>query len=304
MFFDTNYGNDLAVIEVGTELFKRISKKGSMPLITSNCPACVSFIERFYPNLINYLSKTKSSHMLLAKMIKTYFAEKMNIQDVFNVSLQPCVSTKYEIEREELSGTVDAVLTTREFAKLMKRYELNWNELKGGEFDPLFNESSGSANLFDVTGGMCEACIRFIHEKITGDKIGNTKYEFWRGFTTLKTSNISIAGKDLKVVVCNGISSFKTLMQTGQIKNFTFIEVVACPSGCINGGGQPKLKRKVDANKRGASIYSLDLKSNLRTANDNEGLNSMYEEFLGQPGGSKACELLQTSYVSHAPPKK
>lgn len=298
--FDTNFGADMTIIEEGTELISRLTSpaKGALPLFTSCCPAWVTFVEKFYPLLIPNLSTAKSPHEMLGKAIKTYFAKKNSIdpENLYTVSLMPCIAKKDEIERQQHQGVVDAVLTAREFADLIKTYELSWKDLADEKFDPVLGESSGSAALFGVTGGVAEAAIRFAHEKITGGKLGDVKYTQWRGFNAIKSAKITIKERVLRVAVCNGIAAARELIETGKYKEFTLIEVMACPYGCIGGGGQPYLKRGSDTKNRAASIYNVEKGSTKPTANDNTEVQKMYTEHFGKPYEGTAKEELHTTY--------
>ena len=303
--FDTNFGADATIVEEGTELIQRIQNKGTMPMFTSCCPAWVNFVERLHPELIPNLSTARSPHMMAGSIIKTYWAEKMKIDPsrIFSVSLMPCTAKKDEIKRKQMPDVVDAVITVREFAKMVKMFGIEWSDLDNNtKFDSLLGESTGAAALFGVTGGVMEAALRYAHEELTHEKLGKVEYTQWRGFKGIKTATTKINDVELKIAVCNGISNAKELIESDEWKEFSFIEVMACPCGCIGGGGQPKTYSRKDVELRAQTIYQLDKNSNKQTSNDNTELKTVYETFMGKPCGEKAHKLLHTSYEMQTSP--
>lgn len=303
--FDTNFGADLTILEEGTELIQRITTGGVLPMFTSCCPAWINFVEKIHPELIPNLSTAKSPHMMEGAIIKTYWAERMSIkpEDIFVVSLMPCTAKKDEIKRPQMLGNVDAVLTVREFGNMAKMFGIDWASLDNNTpFDSLLAESTGAAALFGVTGGVMEAALRYAHEELTHEKLGKVEYTKWRGFKGVKTATAVIAGVDLKIAVCNGIANAREFIESGQYQNFSFIEVMACPCGCIAGGGQPHTRSRKEAEKRAQTIYEIDHQSKKATSNDNEELKVLYQSFLGKPCEHKSHHLLHTHYEMQTTP--
>jgi iron-only hydrogenase group A len=300
--FDTNFGADMTIVEEGTELIQRIKNNGVMPMFTSCCPAWVNFVEKTHPELIPNLSTTDSPHIMEGKAIKHYWAKKMNIDpaNVFTVSLMPCTAKKDEIKRKQHEGNVDAVLTVREFGKMSEQFGIDWNELNNEtEFDSLVAESTGAAALFGVTGGVMEAALRYVHEELTNEKLGKVEYTDCRGFDGIRSSTINVAGVDMKIAVCNGIANAIDFIESGEWKEYSFIEVMSCPCGCIGGGGQPKIKLRSLIEKRAKTIYGIDGESDKPTSNDNNELKSLYQFLEMKPGDEKAHELLHTHYKKY-----
>ena len=301
--FDTNFGADLTIVEEGTELISRLTKQSSnntLPMFTSCCPGWVNFVEKFHPELIPNLSTAKSPHAMTGSMIKNYFSVKKGINpgDLFVVSLMPCIAKKDEINRPQIQSDVDVVITAREYSQMIKQFDINWADLEDGQFDSLLGESTGPAALFGVSGGVMEAAIRFAHEQMTQSKFPyeTVEYKQWRGFDDIKTASIKIADFELNIAVCNGIANAKEIIENGSYKAYHFIEVMACPCGCIAGGGQPKLKSRKLALQRANSLYALDEESEGKTANDNQEIAQLYE-FLGEYGSPLAHQLLHTHFV-------
>ncbi|KAK8883132.1 hypothetical protein M9Y10_045780 [Tritrichomonas musculus] len=277
---------------------KSYHESNVLPQFTSCCPAWVNYVEKLHHELIPNLSSTKSPHMIVAKLVKTYFASMMNIdpKEIFMVSLMPCVAKKDEIRRMQLTGDCDAVITSQEFAALVDEFGIIFKSLTDSEFDSLLGASSGAGQIFGTTGGVAEATIRYIHKLITKkpltDKI---EYEAFRGMKTIKTSTIKIDSHQFKIAVCNGISAVNELIETDKYKGFDFIEVMACPGGCIGGAGQPYL-RKSRMQERMNGIYSIDKSKEVRVADENPDLQTVYRTFVGQPGTPKAHHLLHTHF--------
>jgi len=303
--FDTNFGADMTILEEGTELIGRISNNGVLPMFTTCCPAWINFVEKIHPEVIPHLSSAKSPHMMAGRTIKTYFAEKKNINpnDLYVVSLMPCTAKKDEIKRPQMIGDVDAVITAREFAKMIEDFGIDWGSLENGKYDSLLGESTGAAVLFGVTGGVMEAAVRYAHEEITKTKLGKVEYRMVRGFKNIKTATAYIGGIELKLAVCNGIAAARELIETGDYLKYTFIEVMACPCGCIGGGGQPKLKSRKESIRRAEAIYSLDQQLTTKvTSNDNQELLEVYRSFMGKPNSEKAHHHLHTHYEMQVTP--
>jgi NADH-quinone oxidoreductase subunit G len=295
---DTNFGADGTVIEEATELLHRFEHNEILPQFTSCCPAWVNFVERLHPELIPHLSSTKSPHMIAARLIKTYFCERVRIkpENAFLVSVMPCTAKKDEIKRLQHIGDVNAVLTVREFGHLIKEFGIEWVTLPEDKFDDLMGESSGAAAIFGVTGGVAEATVRYAHQLVTGNALGPLTYEELRGSDSIKTADVTIGSRTIKIAVCNGSGAAAELIDSQRYRQFDFIEVMACRGGCAVGGGQPRLPDRKLAVHRARSIYGVDTSSQARISSGNSQLSKIYEVFLGRPGGEKAEALLHTHY--------
>jgi len=314
--YDTNFAADLTIMEEATELIERITNKGVLPLITSCSPGWINYAEYYYPEVIPNVSSCKSPHEMMGAIIKSYYAEKNNIdpKNIFVVSIMPCTAKKFEKEREQLRNdglkNVDAVLTTRELATLIKRSGIDFKKLPDEEFDQdLLGEYSGAGVIFGVTGGVMEAALRTAYFVLTGKEHEMIKFEEVRGFSGIKEASFDLNGLVVNVAVAHGMKDAKPLLE--QIKNGTskyhFIEIMCCPGGCINGGGQPFVRPvflpNEDANildtycaKRASILYSEDERLVTRQSHNNAQVQKLYTDFLGKPGSHKAHELLHTSY--------
>ncbi len=307
--FDTNTGADFTIMEEASEFIERIKNGGTLPMATSCCPAWVKFLEMNYPEIIPNLSTCKSPHQMFGAIIKSYYAEKMGIDPskIYVVSVMPCVAKKYERTREGMQSTgyddVDAVITTRELARMIKSAHIEFVELEDEEFDNPMGEATGAGAIFGVTGGVMEAALRTASELIDGKTLEKLEFEEVRGKKGIKKATLNIAGKEVRVAVVSGLSNAREIAE--EIRDgkadFDFVEVMACPGGCILGGGQPikssKTKMSVDIwKKRSDSIYDIDEKSTLRKSHENPYLKMAYEEYLGKPGEHRAHELLHTTY--------
>jgi len=314
--YDTNFAADLTIMEEATELLDRIQNNGVLPMITSCSPGWVNYAEYFYGDQLDHLSSCKSPHQMQGAIIKSYFAEKNGIdpKNIFVVSIMPCTAKKFEKSRPEMEveglRDVDAVLTTRELAKLIKRSGINFNKLPDEEFDQdIMGEYTGAGVIFGTTGGVMEAALRTAYFVLTGKEHEAIKFEQVRGMKGLKEAAIEINGKEIKVAVASGMKNAKVLLD--QIKEgnspYTFIEIMGCPGGCINGGGQPFVKPvflpNEDLNildtykeKRAQALYSEDERQALRQSHNNTQIQALYKEFLGKPNSHKAHELLHTHY--------
>ena len=308
--FDTNTGADFTIVEEGNEFLDRFSNGGVLPMITSCSPGWVRYIEMNYPELIPHLSSCKSPHQMFGAIIKSYYAEKEKIDPakIFVVSVMPCIAKKFERTRDNMQGTgyddVDAVLTTRELARMIKQAHINFVDLEDSKFDNPMGEATGAAAIFGVTGGVMEAALRTVQEKVTGNAFEKLEYESVRGMDGIKRAEVDMNGTKVKVVVASGLKNAQIIME--EIKSgkadYQFVEIMACPGGCIMGGGQPirtsKERSTIDIRgKRAAALYSIDEKSIIRKSHENPILKKIYEEYLGEPGGHKAHELLHTTYV-------
>lgn len=307
--FDTNTGADFTIMEEGTEFINRLQNGGVLPMITSCSPGWINYCEKNYPEQIEHLSSCKSPHMMFGALIKSYFAEKNNIDPskIFVVSVMPCVAKKYEITREDMVGAgypdVDAVITTRELARMIKQAHIDFTSLEDSKFDDPMGEATGAAAIFGTTGGVMEAALRTVAEVVTGEKLENLDFAEVRGKEGIKKATITLAGKEIKVAVASGLKNARTVMD--EIKegkaDYQFVEIMACPGGCVMGGGQPihtsKERASIDIRKKRAdALYSADEKSVIRKSHENPVVQKIYKEFLGKPGEHKAHELLHTTY--------
>ena len=311
--FDVNFGADLTIMEEAHELMERITKKvAPLPQLTSCSPGWINYLEYFYPELIPNLSTCKSPHMMQGAITKTYFAKAHDIdpKDIFVVSIMPCTAKKYEASRKEMPNDVDAVLTTRELAKLIKRAGIKWDKLPDEEFDQdLLGEYSGAGVIFGVTGGVMEAALRTAYFWLTGKEYGKINFTEVRGFEGVKEATLDINGTVISVAVTSGMANAKKLLdeiKAGTSK-YAFIEVMCCPGGCINGGGQPYVHPALLPNedddildtykaKRASVLYSEDERQVIRQSHNNKDIQKLYKDFLGEPGSELAEELCHTSY--------
>ena len=307
--FDTDFGADLTIMEEATELVERISNGGKLPMITSCSPGWIKFCETYYPDFIDNLSSCKSPHQMNGAMIKTYFAEKMNIDPhkIAVVSVMPCTAKKFEAKRPEMGhdgmADVDVVITTRELARMIKKAGIDFNAIPESDFDSLMGESTGAAVIFGATGGVMEAALRTAYETITGTKLKDVEFHEVRGIKGIKEATIKIGDSDVSVAVASGTGNAGKLLdeiRKGN-KNYAFIEIMACPGGCVNGGGQPivSAQEKMDKDirvERAKALYEEDRAKALRKSHDNTEIKTLYTEYLGKPGGHKSHELLHTHY--------
>ena len=313
--FDTDFAADLTIMEEGTELLNRIKEGGKLPLITSCSPGWVKFCEHNFPEFLDNLSTAKSPHEMYGAVLKSYYAEKAGIdpKDIYVVSVMPCTAKKFEAQREELSGTgypdVDAVITTRELAKMIKEAGIEFNKLEDAVFDsPFGDEATGAGVIFGATGGVMEAALRTVSEVLTGKTFDEVEYEAVRGTDGIKEATVTIGDLDVKVAVAHGLGNARKLLESireGKA-NYHFIEIMACPGGCVTGGGQPIQSAKVQAEidlkaERAKALYAEDRALTYRKSHDNPYIKKIYEEYLGEPCGHKSHKLLHTHY--HERPK-
>ncbi len=310
---DTNYGADLTILEEGTELIERVTKGGVLPMITSCSPGWIKFCEHYFPDLIPNLSTCKSPQQMQGAIIKTYYAEKMgwDPKDIVSVSIMPCTAKKFECGRDDQSASgypdVDIALTTRELGRMIDRAGINFNSLPDEKFDDPLGIYSGGGLIFGATGGVMEAALRFAVEKISGEKLADDKLDFTdvRGIEGIKEASYTVGGLTVKVAVASGLANARKLMdkvRAGEA-DYQFIEIMACPGGCVNGGGQPiqpaSVRNFTDLRaERAKALYSVDAQMDLRKSQDNPAIQTLYKEYLGEPGSHKAHELLHTSYVA------
>ncbi|MFH1196886.1 MAG: NADH-dependent [FeFe] hydrogenase, group A6 [bacterium] len=304
--FDTNFGADLTIMEEGTELIRRLEKGMNLPMFTSCCPGWVKYIEQSKPELLNHVSTCKSPHEMEGALLKTYYAKKMGIdpKNIYVVSIMPCTVKKFEAARPELReqfiADVDAVLTTRELVRMYKMAGVDFDDLPESEFDNPLGESTGAAAIFGTSGGVMEAALRTAYFKLTGKNLEKLELEAIRGMDGVKEMSIDINGTIVNVAVVNGIGNVDPILkqvESGQSK-YHFIEVMACPGGCINGGGQPIHQKPDKVMKRIQALYQIDEKAKTRNSHENEGVKKIYDEFLEAPNSHKAHEILHTKYVN------
>ena len=314
--YDTDFGADLTIMEEGAELLDRIKNGGVLPMITSCSPGWVNYAEYNYGDLLDHLSSCKSPHQMQGAIIKSYYAEKNGIdpKDLFVVSIMPCTAKKYEKERDALKvnglSDVDAVLTTRELARMIKRAGIIFNRLPDEEYDAdIMGDYTGAGVIFGVTGGVMEAALRTVYFVLTGKEHEAVKFEQVRGFEGIREAAIDIDGMTVNVAVAHGMKNAKVLLddiRAGKSK-YHFIEIMGCPGGCIAGGGQPIVRSCFLPNeaddildtykeKRAAAIYSEDERQTLRQSHNNPQIKALYDEYLGEPNSHKAHELLHTTY--------
>lgn len=304
--FDTNFAADLTIMEEANEFIHRLEKNENLPLITSCCPAWVKFAEIKFKENMNLISTCKSPHQILGAVTKTYLAEMLNInpEDIVVVSVMPCVAKKNEADREEMMiddmKDVDLVITTRELATMIKEAGLDIRNIKDGEFDNPLGVSSGAGVIFGSSGGVMEAALRSAYEWITEETLENVNFNEVRGIQGVKEATVNIAGKEINIAVVNSLKNAEKVMKdinAGSSK-YQFIEVMACPGGCIGGGGQPYIKG--DRNilkKRMEAIYKDDLNHERRKSHENEAILKLYKDYLGEKGGSKAKKILHVHYT-------
>lgn len=308
--FDTNTAADLTIMEEGTEFIERLEKNDSLPMITSCSPGWIKYIEMNYPENLSHLSSCKSPHEMYGAILKSYYAEKegINPEKIVVVSVMPCIAKKFEAQREELSNNgmqdVDIVITTRELARMIKQGNIEFVELEDSQFDAPMGEATGAGAIFGTTGGVMEAALRTVSEVLTGKELGKIEFEAVRGEEGIKRASVKIGDKEVKAVVAHGLGNAQKIME--EIKSgkadYQFVEIMACPGGCVMGGGQPIKSSKVRANidvraKRAAALYTIDEASVIRKSHENPIIQRLYKEYLEKPGSHKAHELLHTHYL-------
>ncbi len=310
--FDTDFAADLTIVEEANELVERINNGGTLPMITSCSPGWVKFCEYYYPDMINHLSTCKSPQQMAGAVFKTYYAEKMGIdpKDIVSVSVMPCTAKKFEIGREDQSAAgvpdVDIAITTRELARMIDRAGIQFTWLPDEEFDSPLGEDTGAAVIFGATGGVMEAALRTANDWLTGKD--NTEIDFTavRGTQGLKEATVNINGNDIKVAVASGAAAAKgvmEMMKNGNPNGWTFVEIMGCPGGCVNGGGQPihpqSVRDIVDLKAvRAKALYDQDAAMPIRKSHESPVVKKLYEEWYDGFGGHKAHHDLHTSYVS------
>jgi len=314
--FDTNFGADLTIMEEAHEFLERVKTGENLPLLTSCSPGWVKFMEHFYPEMIPHASSCRSPMTMLSALLKTYYAEKEKLdpRKIFVVAVMPCTAKKFEIERPEHRSEdgyplTDAVLTTREAVWMIKAYGIDFVNLPDDDFDNPLGYSTGAADIFGTTGGVMEAALRTAAEKLTGKPLDKLEFTEVRAVEGLKEATLEIAGMKLNVAVTNGLQNAKTILEKVKKgrKQYHLIELMACPGGCIAGGGQPYptdgsyvLDKEV-VKKRARALYSIDEAKEIRKSHENPYIKKLYKEYLGEPGSRKAHHLLHTTYAPKEP---
>lgn len=305
--FDTDFAADLTIMEEASEFVHRLEHGGKLPILTSCCPGWVKFFEHQFSDMLDIPSSCKSPHEMFGAVAKTYLAQKMDIdpEKMVVVSVMPCVAKKYEAARPELGhgGTkdVDLVITTRELAQMIREAGIDFNTLENQDFDNPLGESTGASVIFGATGGVIEAALRTAYEWLTKETLENVEFESLRGIEGTKEATVNINGQDIKIAVTHGLGNARALLEkirAGEAE-YHAIEIMACPGGCIGGGGQPYHHGNLDIlKKRIEGIYSEDRSKTLRKSHENPMIKKLYEDYLGEPYGEKAHELLHTHYVA------
>jgi len=309
--FDTNFGADVTIVEEASEFVERfVHHPEQLPLITSCCPAWVDFMEKFHPDMIDHFSSCKSPHQIVGVLSKTYYARKKRIDPakIYVVSIMPCTAKKYEITRSDAmfaSGyqDIDVSITTREIARMIKQSGIDFNQLPDEESDHILGGYSGAGTIFGATGGVMEAALRTAYDYITGGKLKNVDFENVRGLTGVKEGTIPVGSHSVKVAVAHGLSNVefvidkvRTAKAKGQEPPYHFIEVMACPGGCVGGGGQPYGVTDELRIKRAQGLYKEDEALTIRYSHENPFVKQLYKEFLGKPLGEKSKKMMHASY--------
>lgn len=303
--FDTNFAADLTIMEEANEFIHRLKGEGRLPILTSCCPAWVNFMEQQFSDMIDIPSSCKSPHEMFGAIAKSYYAKKEGIdpKDIVVVSVMPCISKKYEAKRDELENEgfsdVDTVITTRELAQMIKEVGIDFVSLEDQAFDNPMGESTGAGDIFGTSGGVIEATVRTAYDMLTGKELEKVEFRDFRGLEGIKYASVDIDGREIKIAVANGLGNTRKLLEKLKNKEIDLdaIEVMACPGGCIGGGGQPFHHGDLSILKRRSNaLYQLDESKKLRKSYQNPYIKKLYDEFLGEPGSDKAISLLHTSY--------
>lgn len=306
--YDTDFAADLTIMEEATEFLGRYKSDENLPMITSCCPGWINFIEKHYGNLLNLPSTCKSPQQMWGAIAKTYLAEKLGIpsEKLYVVSVMPCVAKKSEANREEFvnknnNPDIDVVITTRELAKMIKRSGLEFTSLPSSDFDTIMGESTGAGVIFGTSGGVMEAALRTAYEWITNSTLEELDFKSVRGLEGIKEASLVIDGNKINIAIVNGLANAKNLLDNIEdtSKKYHFIEVMACPGGCINGGGQPYSNEQYSLiEKRMNALYSEDANKVIRKSHENPEIIKLYDEFLGKPNGEKSHHLLHAHYIN------
>ena len=308
--FDTQFGADLTIAEEAREFVDRLSGGGVLPMMTSCCPGWIKFCEHEFPDMLPHISSCKSPHQMLGAVVKSYYAEKLgkDKKDVVVVSIMPCTAKKFEIHREHEDGAgvpdVDIAITTRELARLLRRAEIPFEAMPTEKFDEPLGLSTGAAVIFGASGGVMEAALRTAAEELSGQPLSEVDFKALRGTAGLKEAELSIGRRTVRVAAVSGLAQARALLESIRAGNasYDFIEVMACPGGCVNGGGQPIQPASVRAATdlravRAQALYENDGNRPVRQSHKNPALLNLYRTYLGKPGGEKAHQLLHTVYT-------
>ncbi|ADL11820.1 NADH-dependent [FeFe] hydrogenase, group A6 [Acetohalobium arabaticum] len=303
--FSTEFTADLTIMEEGNELLKRIKGQKKLPQFTSCCPGWVKFCEHNYPEYLDNLSTAKSPQQMFSTLAKTYYAEQEDIdpEDIFTVSVMPCTAKKFEKNREEMADSghqdTDAVLTTREAARMIKEMGIQFHKLTDSKYDKMMGAHTGAGTIFGTTGGVMEAALRTAYEVLTDDELPRLDLTEVRGMDGIRDANVQLNGDNVKVAVVHGLKNAADLLdkiEAGEIE-YDFVEVMACPGGCIGGGGQPFASTTMDVKaKRAEALYQTDKANTIRKSHENPQIIKLYEDYLGEPLSSDSHHLLHTSY--------
>ena len=311
--FDTNFSADLTIMEEAHEFLDRVQNGGKLPLMTSCSPGWIKYCEHYYPDLLDNLSSCKSPQQMFGAVTKTYYAEKMGLdpKNIVCISVMPCTAKKFELTRDDQDAAgvpdVDISITTREFARLIRKLGIDFRRLPEEGFDDPLGESTGAAVIFGATGGVMEAALRTAVETLTGEELECPDFTEVRGTEGIKEAFYQIAGMEVKVAVASGLANARIIMdkvRAGEA-DYHFIEIMGCPGGCVNGGGQPQVHADIrnftDIRAvRAKALYDNDAAKSLRKSHENPSVKHLYEEYLGEPGSEKAHHILHTSYVKRA----
>jgi len=304
--FDTDFAADLTIMEETTEFIQRLKENKNLPILTSCCPGWVKFFEHQFPDLLHIPSTAKSPQQMFGAMAKTYYAKKIGIEpsELTVVSVMPCLAKKYEAARPEFSRNgvrdVDIVISTRELANMLKEAGIQFKDLKNSAFDNPLGESSGAGVIFGSTGGVLEAVLRTAADWVSGTEVKNIDFEEVRGLSGIKEATVDVAGTKIKVAIASGLGNARTLLNKIRKGEATYhaIEIMACPGGCLNGGGQPYIHGDTTIlEKRKKALYEEDRNKTIRKSHENPYIQKLYREFLGEPGSHLAHELLHTHYM-------
>lgn len=311
--FDTDFSADLTIMEEAHEFLERVEHGGVLPMMTSCSPGWVKYCEHYYPDLLEHLSSCKSPQQMFGAVTKTYYAQKMGMdpEKIVCVSVMPCTAKKFEIQREDQNAAgvpdVDISITTRELARLIRRMGIDFRSLPEEGFDDPLGESSGAGVIFGATGGVMEAALRTAVEKLTHEELKHVEFQEVRGTQGIKEAVYHVSGMEIKVAVASGLSNAQKIMDRVRHKkaDYHFVEIMCCPGGCVNGGGQPQVHADVrnftDVQAvRAKVLYENDAAKTIRKSHENPSIRRIYEEFLGEPGSEKAHHLLHTTYVKRS----
>ena len=303
--FDTSWGADLTILEEANEIIKRVSANENLPILTSCCPGWINFVKYQFPDLKYMPSTCKSPQQMTGTIAKTFYAEKIGVkpQDLVVISVMPCLAKKYEANRPEhqTSGArdVDYVITTRELSKMLKESGIDLRYMPDEEFDNPLGEATGAGVIFGVTGGVLEAALRTVYEKVTGEELVNVNFETVRGWKDVREATIDLGARKVNVAVASGLGNARKLLENIEkgTSKYDVIEIMACPGGCVNGGGQPYSHERLETiAARTQALYEIDDHKTIRKSHENPSIIKLYQEYLGEPGSHKAHELLHTEY--------